>query len=84
MRRREFLQGGALLAVVSSCSRHRAPSEADSLSEVVRRIASGETQAADYFKLALSTNVYEFVEHRYARIELQLLRMSVVDHHDAP
>lgn len=42
------------------------------------------TQAANYFKLALSTNVYEFVEHRYARIELQLLRMSVVDHHDAP
>ncbi|MDN4501233.1 lipoprotein NlpI [Alteromonadaceae bacterium BrNp21-10] len=30
--------------------------------------------AANYFKLALSTNVYEFVEHRYARLELNLLR----------
>ena len=26
--------------------------------------------AMSYFKLALSTNVYDFVEHRYARIEL--------------
>lgn len=50
MQRRDFLQGGALLALVSSCSRHRAPSEADSLSEVVRRIASGEVSAADYLK----------------------------------
>jgi len=30
--------------------------------------------AANYFKLALSTNVYEFVEHRYARLELDLMR----------
>lgn len=30
--------------------------------------------AANYFKLALSTNVYEFVEHRYARLELNLLK----------
>ncbi|MBN7827589.1 lipoprotein NlpI [Bowmanella dokdonensis] len=30
--------------------------------------------ASNYFKLALSTNVYEFVEHRYARLELDLLR----------
>ncbi len=29
--------------------------------------------AANYFKLALSTNVYQFVEHRYARLELALL-----------
>jgi len=33
--------------------------------------------AANYFKLALSTNVYEFVEHRYARLELDLLRDKV-------
>lgn len=30
--------------------------------------------ASNYFKLALSTNVFEYVEHRYARLELQLLR----------
>lgn len=42
------------------------------------------TAAADYFKLALSTNVHEFVEHRYARIELQRLRLAVVAEHDAP
>jgi len=33
--------------------------------------------AENYFKLALSTNVYEFVEHRYARLELDLLRAKV-------
>lgn len=31
--------------------------------------------AANYFKLALSTNVYEFVEHRYAKLELDLMRV---------
>lgn len=30
--------------------------------------------ASSYFKLALSTNVYKYVEHRYARLELTLLR----------
>ncbi|PKG84573.1 lipoprotein NlpI [Colwellia sp. 75C3] len=30
--------------------------------------------AANFFKLALSTNVYEFVEHRYAKLELELMR----------
>jgi lipoprotein NlpI len=30
--------------------------------------------ASNYFKLALSTNVYEYVEHRYARLELNRLR----------
>jgi len=30
--------------------------------------------AANFFKLSLSTNVYEFVEHRYARLELDLMR----------
>lgn len=29
--------------------------------------------AADYFKLALSTNVHEFVEYKYARLELELM-----------
>lgn len=40
--------------------------------------ASGEENiAANYFKLALSTNVYEFVEHRYAKLELDLMRETV-------
>ncbi|MBU2976994.1 lipoprotein NlpI [Alteromonas sp. C1M14] len=30
--------------------------------------------ASNYFKLALSTNVYDYIEHRYARIELNRLR----------
>lgn len=33
--------------------------------------------AANYFKLTLSTNVYEFVEHRYAKLELDLMRGTV-------
>lgn len=33
--------------------------------------------AANYFKLALSTNVYEFVEHRYAKLELDLMRETI-------
>ena len=32
--------------------------------------------AANFFKLALSTNVYEFVEHRYAKLELDLMRIK--------
>jgi lipoprotein NlpI len=32
--------------------------------------------AANFFKLSLSTNVYEFVEHRYARLELDLMRVK--------
>lgn len=34
--------------------------------------------AANFFKLSLSTNVYEFVEHRYARLELELMRTKKV------
>ncbi len=30
--------------------------------------------AANYYKLSLSTNVYEFVEHRYAKLELDIIR----------
>lgn len=34
--------------------------------------------ASNYFKFALSTNVFEYVEHRYARLELLRLRQSAV------
>ncbi|WP_076542870.1 lipoprotein NlpI [Shewanella sp. UCD-KL21] len=38
--------------------------------------------AADYYRLSLATNIYDFVEHRYARIELaqalQMLEQSTV------
>lgn len=30
--------------------------------------------AVDFFKLAIATNVYEFVEHKYARLELEIMR----------
>jgi lipoprotein NlpI len=41
--------------------------------------ARGETAvASNYFKLSLSTNVFEFVEHRYARLELELIREDVL------
>jgi len=42
------------------------------------------TQAIEYYKKTLSTNVYEFVEHRYARLEMAKLRQHVVrkDQHD--
>ncbi len=43
-----------MLAVVSSCSRSRAVSEADPLAQAVRRIAAGEVSAADYLKHYLS------------------------------
>ena len=36
--------------------------------------AAGDTYvAADYFRLALSTNVHDFIEYKYARLELELL-----------
>jgi len=35
--------------------------------------------ASNYFKLALSTNVYDYVEHRYARIELNRLRQRTAE-----
>jgi len=37
------------------------------------------TQAALYYKKSLATNVYEFVEHRYARTELNRLRLAVIE-----
>ncbi|CCQ12524.1 Lipoprotein nlpI precursor [Pseudoalteromonas luteoviolacea B = ATCC 29581] len=37
--------------------------------------ARGEQGVAiDFFKLAIATNVYEFVEHKYARLELDIMR----------
>ncbi len=38
-----------------------------------------QAAAANFFKLSLSTNVYEFVEHRYAKLELDLMRTTKVD-----
>lgn len=35
--------------------------------------------ASNYFKLALSTNVFDYVEHRYARLELTRLRDQTLD-----
>jgi lipoprotein NlpI len=37
------------------------------------------TQAVAYYKKSLATNVYEFVEHRYARLEMERLRQAVVE-----
>ncbi|MBA6290786.1 lipoprotein NlpI [Colwellia sp. MB3u-70] len=40
----------------------------------------GDVNAAiNFFKLALSTNVYEFVEHRYAKLELDLMRETTLE-----
>lgn len=42
------------------------------------------SQAVHYFKLVLATQVYEFVEYRYARLELERTRQQVVvDEHEA-
>ena len=38
------------------------------------QLLGNSASAANYFKLALSTNAYEFVEHRYAKLELDLMR----------
>lgn len=37
------------------------------------------SEASNYFKLSLSTNVYQYVEHRYARLELELMRERTVE-----
>jgi len=36
--------------------------------------------AINFFKLSISTNVYEFVEHRYSKLELDLMRLKKVNH----
>lgn len=41
-----------------------------------QRIQGEYEDAANYFKLALATNLYEFIEHRYAYLELDALRNS--------
>lgn len=41
-----------------------------------QRIQGEYDDAANYFKLALATNLYEFIEHRYAYLELDALRDS--------
>lgn len=45
-----------------------------------QQIKNQPLQAMNYFKLALMTNVYEFVEHRYASVELNRLRESLLTH----
>ncbi|WP_342341481.1 lipoprotein NlpI [Glaciecola punicea] len=37
------------------------------------------TKAENYFKLSLSTNVFEYIEHKYARIELAKVRRARLD-----
>lgn len=40
------------------------------------RDINGDSEAAqDFYKLALATNVYGFIEHKYARLELDLHRL---------
>mgnify|MGYP006143791369 CR=1 FL=1 len=41
------------------------------------QIKGRQSIAANFFKLALGTNVYEFVEHRYAKLELTLMREAI-------
>lgn len=41
-------------------------------------------KAANYLRLALATNIYDFVEHRYARVELALLANAMASHKDHP
>ena len=43
-------------------------------------------QALSYYKQVLATNVFEFVEHRYARLEMARLRGDVApaEHYEEP
>lgn len=45
------------------------------------------SKAVHFYKLSLATNVYEFVEHRYARVEIERIRLAAVEQaankHDA-
>jgi lipoprotein NlpI len=47
-------------------------------------LQNNPTQAIEYYKKTLATNIYEFVEHRYARLEMAKIRQQVVaqDEHD--
>lgn len=43
-------------------------------------LLDGEVERAkNYFRLALTTNVYEFVEHKYSRLELQKLYIEAAN-----
>lgn len=42
-------------------------------------ISGRKSDAEHYFNLALSTNVFEFVEHRYAKLELDLMHVAEVE-----
>lgn len=43
-----------------------------------QQIKGNQYKAKNYFKLALSTNVQEYIEFRYARFELRLLRSDTL------
>ncbi|MCA1766637.1 MAG: lipoprotein NlpI [Idiomarina sp.] len=43
------------------------------------QIKGEQLRAMNYFKLALMTNVYEFVEHRYASVELTRIREAILN-----
>ncbi|GHE78843.1 lipoprotein NlpI [Thalassotalea profundi] len=45
----------------------------------INQINGNNHDAANFYKLALSTNVFEFVEHRYAKLELDILRENTVN-----
>lgn len=42
------------------------------------QMQSNPGAAMNFFKLSIATNVYEFVEHRYAKLELDLMRTKKV------
>ncbi|WP_268832248.1 lipoprotein NlpI [Pseudoalteromonas sp. SMS1] len=42
------------------------------------RAKGNNLKAAEFFRLTLATNVYEFVEHKYARLELRLIREELL------
>jgi lipoprotein NlpI len=48
------------------------------------QLKGNSKSASNFFKLALSTNVYEFVEHRYAKLELDLMQKGVVNTTESP
>ena len=41
------------------------------------QIHNNPDMSQQYFKFALGTNVYEYIEHRYAKLELELMRTKV-------
>ncbi|WP_028117605.1 lipoprotein NlpI [Ferrimonas senticii] len=43
------------------------------------RLDGEPTQAINLYKLALSTNIYEFVEHRYSLLEMRLIAEEAIE-----